>query len=354
MTRGHLVGIALVALVALRAAPASAGPDEVAAAEQTFRDGIDLMDDGKFKEACEAFETSQQLDPAVNTLANLANCREKNGQLATAWVLFLELERQTRGAKKRELKDLNKVANKRANNIQPKLSYMTISVPDESRIEGLLIKRNGEVIESSLWNRAIPIDGGDYTVSGEAPGHEPWETHVFVATEKAKVTVDVPKFKEAAKLVEETQPEEKKPEEKKVAEEKPVDVEDRMPAPEPSPGMFTTQRKIAVGVGVLGVAGVAAAFVLGGKATDLEDQAHDLCPTQVCPGMSDQANGLLDDARAKAFQANIALGVGAAAVVGAAVLWFTGGPSGGGGEKTLAVTPHVSPTQAGLDLAVRF
>src|SRR5688500_1084042 len=68
-----------------------------AEAEQLFRDGKRLMKEGKYDEACVAFEASQKADPATSTLLNIADCYEKAGRIASAWGAFLEAERETRG-----------------------------------------------------------------------------------------------------------------------------------------------------------------------------------------------------------------------------------------------------------------
>ena len=52
-----------------------------------------------------------------------------------------------------------------------------------------------------LLDRAVPIDGGDYVIGGRAPGHEEWKATVSVPITKGRVSVDVPKFKDIAKLV---------------------------------------------------------------------------------------------------------------------------------------------------------
>ena len=49
-------------------------------AEALFRDGKELMKQGKVAEACTAFEGSERTEHSLVTLMNLADCREKNGQ----------------------------------------------------------------------------------------------------------------------------------------------------------------------------------------------------------------------------------------------------------------------------------
>src|SRR5262245_8732714 len=65
-------------------------------AEALFRDGKRMMKDGKFAEACAAFEGSERVEHSIATVLSLADCREKNHQYASAWALFLQAESQTR------------------------------------------------------------------------------------------------------------------------------------------------------------------------------------------------------------------------------------------------------------------
>ena len=161
-----------------------------AQAEVLFREGRDLMAAGKYAEACAAFEQSQKLDPATTTLLNLAACREKLGQLATAWGLFLDAERQTRSASDSAGQQLHDVARSRARKLEPRVSKLAINVPDESKIDGLEIVRDRQRIEAVMWNRALPVDGGTYTITAQAPGANEWSTTVIVANEGDTKTVD--------------------------------------------------------------------------------------------------------------------------------------------------------------------
>lgn len=311
---------------AISAAPrVAAAQAEGAAAEQLFRDGKRLMKEGKLAEACDAFAESQKIEPAFATLMNLADCREKNEQLASAWGLFLEVERKTRSDAANAA--LAAKAKERAAALEPRLSYLTISVPKESDIDGLSLSRNDVDVAEGTWNRAIPVDGGTYVVTGRAPGHEPWSTTVTVPTEKGRVSVDVPRFKEVSKL---------------------IGVETGGRGDERARSSFTGKRKVAIGIGAVGVVALGAGIAMGLQAKDYETQAKDLCPTTSCGANAAEGNELGDKARQRAMFANIGYGTAAVAIGAAAVLWLTGAP------RRASVSPSVSATSARLDVMVRF
>lgn len=163
-----------------------------AQAEVLFRQGRDLLAAGKVAEACSAFEESQKLEPAVTTLLNLAGCREKLGQLATAWGLFLDAARQTRLAADAANQQLHDVAQARAQKLEPRVSRLAINVPQRSQVDGLEITRGKDRVDPGLWNRALPIDGGTYTITARAPGANAWFTQVTIAAESDTKTVEIP------------------------------------------------------------------------------------------------------------------------------------------------------------------
>jgi hypothetical protein len=163
-----------------------------AQAEALFRQGRDLMTAGKVAEACSAFQESQKLEPAVSTLINLAACREKLGQLATAWGMMLDAVRQTRSSTDATGQRLHQIARDRAQRLEPRISKLTISVPAQRRIDGLEILRDAERVGDGLWNRALPIDGGTYAITARLHGTTRWSTRVTVAAERDHQVVEIP------------------------------------------------------------------------------------------------------------------------------------------------------------------
>jgi len=171
-------------------------------ADALFRVGRDLMAAGKIAEACAAFEQSQKRDPAVTTLINLAACRERLGQLATAWELFLTAERQTQSASNGATAQLHKIALDRAAKLEPRVPKLTIHISDQSKLDGLEILRDGERVADVMWNHALPIDGGTYTITARAPGIDEWSTRVALDSESDTKTVDIPNLRNLKRIVE--------------------------------------------------------------------------------------------------------------------------------------------------------
>ncbi len=167
------VALAALLIGSLAAAPAAADP----AAEQMFRDAKQLLKDGRLDEACEKFAASQHIESKSGTLLNLADCRERQGKLATAWDMFL----QAKALASREQDSVRAAeAARRADAIAPRRAFITIELPTEGRPPGLSISRDGVDVPAPLWNVEVPIDPGRYVVVAQAPGHAPQTTTVEV------------------------------------------------------------------------------------------------------------------------------------------------------------------------------
>jgi hypothetical protein len=330
MVSGMLVIAGL--LTATRAAHAqSAG----AQAEVLFRRGKELLAVGKIAEACAAFDASQKLDPTMPTVMNQANCREKNGQLATAWGLFVDVERQTRTATDQVSQQLHAVAADRAAKLEPRLSTLRIDVPANNRIGGLEILRDGEVLDPVTWNQALPIDSGTYRISARAPGNAEWSSSIGVAPERDAKIVEIPMLR-AVDLVPSARD----------AERATAISEPEAPpklATRNSGTVWSAKRKIAVATAASSALALTAGSVLGLSAKSKQRDAHALCPDpQLSCESADRANDLVRSGHSRAIGANVAFGIGTAAAITAGVLWFTGAPES---RRRIAVMPTVSPDQ---------
>lgn len=279
------------------------------------------MAEGKVAEACDAFDQSEKLEPATTTLLNLAGCREKNGQIATAWGLFVDAERQTRTATDDATSALHTVALDRSQKLESRISKLTINVSDESKIDGLEILRDDKPVESGSWNRTLPTDGGTYKITAKAPGASEWTTSVTVAPEGDVKTVDIPKLQV-------------------LAVPKTPEVQTPVPAaPEPAPRSKVLP--LAVGGGAVALLGASLGFELWAEST------YDKTKTEPDP---DKQDTLWHSANTKRYVAE-GLAVAGLAGAGVAVWLYFRAPSA---ETRTAVVPVTTTNQTGVALVGRF
>ena len=123
--------LAVGALV-LGSTAAFAAPD---AAKRLFDEGRALAAQGKHLEACVLFEKSYELEPAVGTQLNLADCAERDGKLRKAWLLWIaaaeEFERSSDGRAK--------FARDRADALAPRLATVMVKVA-KPKTKGLVVQ----------------------------------------------------------------------------------------------------------------------------------------------------------------------------------------------------------------------
>lgn len=158
-------------------------------AQSLFDEGLKLTTAGRIGEACDAFEASQKLDPNVVTLLQLAACRERNHQLATAWGVFLDAYRMARDAGNDRFA---KVASGHAHRLEPRLSRLMIRVAPDHQVPGLRVRRGKELVNPVSWNHSLPIDGGTYTIVAQAPGRQSWSTTQTIQDEGDNQTIEIP------------------------------------------------------------------------------------------------------------------------------------------------------------------
>jgi hypothetical protein len=333
MSRPMLVSIAAISSLAIAPQAFAQNAD----AEKLFGDGDALMKQGKLAEACDAFEASNRIEARAGTLIRLGECREANRQLASAWSAYKDALVRVKDPKKKE------IATKKVADIEPRLSYLTVAVAPDARTDGLAITRNGTALDPALWNRALPVNGGEYTVVARAPGKADWKNTVTVPDEKGKIAVDVPKLQEPGAAGPKPPPTTTTA--TTAPRPPPVDDDDRE---QPAPSRWTGKRKIALALGGVAVLNVAIGALLGSAANGRKDDAYKLCPDpQVACNDADTANNLLDEADRFALDANIVFGIAGAAAVAGGVLWVIGKP-------TADHRVSVAPTRHGVVVMGRF
>lgn len=321
-----------IAVLLSAAAPAHA---QSAEAEALFRDGRNLIKAGKLAAGCDKLAASERLETSVGTLLNLGDCREKLGKLASAWAAFRKAEavaKRTGGDEKRQSE-----AERRARLLEPRLSNLTIQVAH--KVDGLVIRRDDEPIDDAVWNTALPVDPGTYTIIAEAPGHAPWRATVSVPGGAVRRVVEVPELA--------------------VVAPPPAAVTTADPWPPPRPrlatrvterGTWTATRGVSAALAVAGAGALGVGIYYGVHARDLEDRADQRCPTVMCA--DPEGLRLNDQAKTSASRANILYIAGGAALATAAVLWFVGAP------HEIVVTPVAAASggdhQLGLAMTGRF
>jgi hypothetical protein len=190
------LSLGVMAVLVPQSASAQTQSGSSAAAEALFNQGRDLMGTGKYDEACRKFEASQQLEPALGTMLNLAECYEKTGRTASAWAEYRKAIPLARTAVSKARQDL---ATERAHALEARLSTLTIrAVGGEAGGAQLEVRRDGVPLQPAELGSAIPVDPGDHVIEASAPGREPWSSKIHVGPDAAKISVEVPQLKPAS------------------------------------------------------------------------------------------------------------------------------------------------------------
>jgi tetratricopeptide (TPR) repeat protein len=281
---------------ALAQTPPTPGSPTTASAPQAdalFAEGRELLEKGKYPEACPKLARSEELAPAVGTLLNLAYCYEQLGKLRSAMDAYLEAERlaNVAGETKRAT-----FAKDRYAAVEPRAPKLIVRVvPPEA--PGLEIKRNGMPVAKQDLDRPIAVDPQDYLISAGAPGYAAWKGAVIVRGEGAVLTVVVP----------------------------PLEAASAAPVAAPPKGTSSIggRRIVALGLGAVSALAIGAGVGVGLAAKSRYDDASSHCDATGCDetGVSIQ--------KGAAQQGNLATVLVAVGVLSGAsgiYLWIVGAP----------------------------
>jgi hypothetical protein len=313
-TRTLLLSTLALALFTGTASAQSASAE----AETLFKQARELMAQKKYNEACDAFASSQKLDASATTLYSLAVCRELDSKLASAWGTLIDFERQYRSSTDPAVVELVKKARERAKALEPRLSSLTISVPEASRAGDLAIERDGAAVDRGVWDRPLPVDGGSHTIAVRRPGYQAWTTTVTVAPEGEAQKVSIPALEPA-----------------------PVTTPDpTKPLPPSKPMPLETQHRskvlpIAFAGGAVALGGAALGFELWGRSL------HDDAQKTLDGGDETRANQQQQTANKRRYLAQ-GFGIAAIGCAGVAVFLFLR-PDPTGDSAAQSALRHVVP-----------
>ncbi len=199
MHRSTSWAAALVIVAAASLASSTAhGQDNSAAVEALFGEGKRLATEGKFAEACPKFLASYNLEHRLGTLLNLADCYEKNHQLASAWARFVEARTL---ASRANQADRAEFSAQHAAVLEPKLAKLTIKVAQPA--PQLDVRRDGVALDPGAYGVAVAVDVGRHKVEASAPDKKPWSGEITVTADGEVKTVEVPALVDAPKPIEE-------------------------------------------------------------------------------------------------------------------------------------------------------
>ena len=298
---------AIVIAACLLLLPVTASAAEATKADQFFSEGRELLEKGRFAEACEKFRQSEEAAPAIGTLINLAYCYEQIARFRSAMDAYAEAEMLAKQAKddKRE-----RFARERFAAVEPKSVKLVVRVADAPST-GIEVKRNNVVVPPAQWGVPVSVDPEDFVITASAPGRVAWKGAVIGRGEGAMITVVVPTLEEARAV-----------EGAPVAKAAPTGI-----------GSIGTKRLIALGLGgaALATLGAGTALAFGAKSRYDDSRAH--CDDAGCDEASVAAQ---QGAVAQGNVATLLFAVGIACIGGGVYLWITGGDEGGTGPAKVA------------------
>jgi hypothetical protein len=327
-------------------------------AETLFHEARRLMDEKNYAEACPKLAESQRLDPATGTLLNLAVCHEAQGKLASSWVEFNAVLSRARHDRRADREHL---AREHLAAIEPRLSHVTLVVPDAAMVPGLEVKLDGATVGAAAWGISAPMDPGTHALTATAPGRRSWSTGFEISMATSHQTVQIPLLVAAPPAATVASPAPPSAASTEPPQSMPLlpsppspPASEDSPPPPPTPVSISTLRTAAYTVGGAGVAALGVGSYFGLRAFSKWSERNDNCVNNVC---NETGNSAYNAAHTASLVADVAFGVGIAAIATGAFLWVWSRPpepatrvSSAAGASSLSMSPSFGSGSAGLTL----
>ncbi len=299
-------------IVNLVAVSTAAFADDIQKADELFATAQKLREQGKNKEACDAFADSLAHNPnAIGTILNVARCAEESGKVGSAVRSFTEARDR---AREQNLGPQLQVAEQHLTALEGRAPHLAIAFAEAPTPDTHLVVDNHPVDISGAGD--VLVDPGAVKIVVSAPGRVPFEASVTIA-EKEHKALAVPKLAY------------------------PVTVKKTR----------QTAGKVMV---VVGAAAAVTGVILGLVARNDWRGAVANCSKSGGNYICDSTEFGKTQTAVTIGDAGTGVGIAGLALVGVgAALWLLA-PNHAEDDHKLAVYPVVSPDQAGLVAAGRF
>lgn len=303
---------ALVAVLGASTPARAQGAQSKAAAEALYQEGLRLMSQNKFDEACPKFVDARHLDESNGTILALATCFDKGGKTASAWALYKELAFTF---KKNNDIERSSACEGKAAALEGRLSRLKISVAVDT--PGLVVRRDNEDVGKGMMGTPIPVDPGKHVLEATAPGYRVWQTIINIGGERDMQTVTIPGLDAS--------------------------------------GTGSPLRLVSYGAAGLGVAGIVVGSIFGGMAVGAKSTLQAECPLKVCTTAKGKAD--LSSANTNAAVSTVGFAVGGAALATGVVLYLLSGDPFARRDDAPAAAqliPTLGPQGGGLQFVGSF
>jgi len=159
----------------------------MSAAELTQLDSTaqKMLASGNFTIACQLHEQALRAERTESRLAGLANCYEKAGRNASAWLAF------TTAAGVAKDEPLRTRSSAQAERLLARVSRLQLAIAPEleSSVEASF---DGHPVMAAHWNQALPLDPGDHTVIVRSGGTEAMRKVLTVGASASQLVLSYP------------------------------------------------------------------------------------------------------------------------------------------------------------------
>lgn len=307
MTPAGRVALAYAALLCTTSASTALhAQSDVGAAAALFDKGLKNMLAGRYETGCPQLAESYRLDPEPGALFTLAECRRKQGKIATALAHYndyMQLFNRMTPDEQAQQRGRDAVSKNQIEALQPEVPRLELRLP-KTAPSSTVVKLQGKQFDGPSLGVPLPVDPGTYIVATQVPGGPVHDQTISIKKgERKNLLLEVVAAPAPS------------------AHSGPPAASGAPPSLPPATQGSSAQKTWGYVVGSVGVAGVAVGSVTGILAIGKASTVHNLCPTpNECKPRGKQA---ADSGKSLALASTIAFGVGAAGLIGGAVLLFT-------------------------------